>query len=247
MRTTATFLAFGRNDLVSIRRDSLLRMLIVAPFAYAALVRFPVPPLTELLDQRYGVDLVAYYPLIVSFFTVLGQAAILGALAGLLLLDEKDTATLHAVRVTPASLTGFAAYRVTTVIAAVTVYTVVSTSLSGLMAWSTLPGTAAAGLCAGLVAAGVALSMALIADNKVEGMAVVRALGLLLLGLPMLPYFIPTPWEWLFGLLPSYWPAKIYWVAAKGGTLWPYLLIGVAYNAAVLTLLLRGYSRRHFT
>ncbi|GAB2505177.1 ABC transporter permease [Nocardiopsis aegyptia] len=245
MSTVNALRAFGRNDLAGIRRDSMLRVLVFAPLVYAGIVRFALPPLTAVLDERYGFDLVPYHPLILSQFLMLGPAAILGALAGLMLLDEKDTGTLHALRVTPVPLSTFAAYRIATLILVCTLFVVLSLALSGYVPAAQLPGAALAGLCSGLTAALVAVLMALVADNKVEGLAVVRAVGMIVFGLPVLPWFVPGGWELLFGVLPSYWPAKIFWVVAGGGTLWPWLLAGLAVNGLALALLMRAFSRRN--
>ncbi|MFW5415681.1 hypothetical protein J0910_03520 [Nocardiopsis sp. CNT-189] len=242
----ASVRAFGRNDLIGLRRDSMLRFLAVAPFFYLALVRFTLPPLTEMLDQRYGFDLVPYHPLIVSMFLVLGPPAVLGALAGLMLLEEKDSGTLQALRVTPVTMPVFALYRVATLVAVTTVFITVAVGLSGFMpAGGGLAGTAAAALSASLTAAVVAVLMAMVARNKLEGLAVVRGIGTLLFALPLLPWFIPGAWGLAFGVLPSYWAVKVFWVAAEGGAVWPWLLGGIAVNGAYLALLLWGFDRRN--
>jgi fluoroquinolone transport system permease protein len=243
--TAAALRAFGRNDLAGIRRDSMLRVLVFAPLVYAAMVRFALPPLTTLLDERYGFDLVPYHPLILSLLLMLGPAAILGALAGLMLLDEKDTGTLHALRVTPVPLAVFAAYRIATLVVVCALFVVLMMALSGYVPAERLPGVALAGLCSGLTAALLAVLMALAASNKVEGLAVVRAVGMFVFGLPILPWFVPDGWELLFGILPSYWPARIFWVVAEGGTVWPWLLAGLAVNGLALALLTRAFARRN--
>ena len=61
------------------------------------------------------------------------------------------------------------------------------------------------------------------ANNKIQGLAVVRALGMLIAGLPCLPWFIDSAWNLAFGVLPPYWAAKAFWVASDHGTWWPYL------------------------
>ena len=52
----------------------------------------------------------------------------------------------------------------------------------------------------------------------------VRALGMLIAGLPCLPWFIDSAWNLAFGVLPPYWAAKAFWVASDHGAWWPYLL-----------------------
>ena len=70
-------------------------------------------------------------------------------------------------------------------------------------------------------------------NNKIQGLAAVRGLGMLIAGLPCLPWFIHSSWNLAFGVLPPYWAAKAFWVASEHGTWWPFLLAGVAYNIAI--------------
>ncbi len=79
------------------------------------------------------------------------------------------------------------------------------------------------GLLAGLSAVVSMLLILAMANNKIQGLAMVRALGMLIAGLPCLPWFIDSPWNMAFGVLPPYWAAKAFWVASDHGTWWPYL------------------------
>ena len=75
-----------------------------------------------------------------------------------------------------------------------------------------------------------------------------RALGMLIAGLPCLPWFIDSAWNLAFGVLPPYWAAKAFWVASDHGTWWPYLVGGVVYNLAVAwPLFLRFVAKHHLT
>jgi fluoroquinolone transport system permease protein len=69
----------------------------------------------------------------------------------------------------------------------------------------------------------------------------VRVLGMLIAGLPCLPWFIDSAWNLAFGVLPPYWAAKAFWVASDHGAWWPYLLVGVIYNLAVARPLFRRF------
>jgi fluoroquinolone transport system permease protein len=71
------------------------------------------------------------------------------------------------------------------------------------------------------------------ASNMIQGIAMVRALGMVIAGLPWVPWFIDSAWNLAFGVLPPYCAAKPFWVASAHGTWWPYLLVGVVYNLAV--------------
>ena len=78
----------------------------------------------------------------------------------------------------------------------------------------------------------------------VDTVALTKALGVLLAA-PLLAYFVPPPWQWLFGLVPLYWPAKLLWLLHAGQAgLWPVLLLGLLYQGLVLAALLRRFNRR---
>jgi fluoroquinolone transport system permease protein len=94
-------------------------------------------------------------------------------------------------------------------------------------------------LLSGLLSAVFAMALATFAANKVEGMAVIKGLATLMLG-PLAAYFIHSDWQILFGLLPTYWPAKAFWVASEGEAFWPYTLAGAVY---ILVLLVVFWSR----
>lgn len=88
-----------------------------------------------------------------------------------------------------------------------------------------------------------ALLLAAFATNKVQGFALTKALGVLLVP-PVLAYFVPAPWQWLFGLDPLYWPAKLLWLLHAGqASYWLYLFIGLLYQFLLLIILLRRFNR----
>ena len=80
-----------------------------------------------------------------------------------------------------------------------------------------------------------------VASNKIQGIAMIRALGMLIAGLPCLPWFIDSAWNLAFGVLPPYWAAKTFWVASDHGIWWPYLVVGVVYNLIIAWLLFRRF------
>lgn len=225
--------AFGRNDIRGTYRDPLLIMIVVAPVIWTTGVVILVPQFTELVLERYDFDLVPYYPLVLTALLLLTSIVIAAALAAFLVLDEVDAGTLTALRVTPVPLSTFFAYRAGTVMVVTAVYVVATLSCSGLLEPGLIPALVPIGLLAGLSAVVTLLLIVAVASNKIQGIAMVRALGMLTAGLPCLPWFIDSAWNVAFGVLPAYWAAKAFWVASDHGTWWPYVLVGVVYNLAV--------------
>ena len=240
----SAFAAFGRNDLRNVRRDSILVTVVLGPFAYAAAV-WLVPALSEHVATVYGFDLAPFYPAITSAFQVLGPLMLLGAMCGLLLLEDKDQHTLAALRVTPVPIHVYALYRAAVTVALTTTSVIATLALSPIFPAALLVTAVPIGVLAGLNAVLVGLLMAAAANNKVEGLAIIRAIGVLVLLIPHIPFFadFDLSTELLFGIVPSYWPAKALWQLMHGGPMWPYLLAGAVYTLALAVPLLRRLAR----
>lgn len=87
--------------------------------------------------------------------------------------------------------------------------------------------------------------MASLGRNKIEGLAVMRVIGLALFSVTLIPFFfLDASWQLAFGILPPYWPLRAFWAAMDGGTYWPYVVAGLAYNTLFSLTLLKVLSRR---
>ena len=170
-------------------------MIVVAPVIWTTGVVVLTPLFTEMLADRYEFDLVPYYPLVLTAFLLLTSIIIVGGLASFLVLDEVDAGTLTVLRVTPVPLSTFFAYRAATVMVVTTVYVIATMSFSGILQPGLVPALIPIGLLAGLSAVVTLLLIVAVANNKIQGMAMVRALGMLIAGLPCLPWFIDSALE----------------------------------------------------
>jgi fluoroquinolone transport system permease protein len=237
--------AFGRNDIRGTYRDPLLWMIVVAPVIWTTGVAIFTPMFTEMLSERYDFDLVPYYPLVLTAFLLLTSIIITGAIAAFLVLDEMDAGTMTALRVTPVPLSTFFAYRAATVMVVTTIYVIATLSFSGILEPGLLPALIPIGLLSGLTAVVCLLLIVVVANNKIQGIAMVRTLGMLMAGLPALPWFIDSAWHLAFGVLPPYWAAKAFFVASDHGTWWPYVVVGAVYNLAVAWALFRRFLAKN--
>jgi len=250
MRAISVVKALGPIDLRSVRRDALLGWIVAMPLALAALLRLAIPPLTERLLETNGFDLRPLYPLISGFFLVMMVPAILGMVIGFLLLDERDSDTLTALRVTPLTMTQYLAYRIAVPMAASVLLLFVAMPLAGLgmPGWGPLLLVA---LSAAPLAPLFALFLVAFAENKVQGFALMKAAGMALM-LPMVAFFVRPAWQIAFGPLPTYWSLKLYMLLAGNsaiggassgavGEALLYLLGGLAYQSALIMLLLRRF------
>ncbi len=237
--------AFGRNDIRGTYRDPLLVMLVLAPVIWTVGTIVVVPLLTTTLARRYDFDLTPYYPLVLTGLLLLTSIIIVGGLGAFLVLDEIDSGTLTALRVTPVSLASFLAYRATTVVVITTVYVVATISLSGIARPGLVPALVPIGFVTGLSSVVTLLLIVAAASNKIQGIAMLRLLGLVIAGLPCLAWFVDSPWNLAFGVLPPYWPAKAFWVASEHGTWWPYLVVGIVVSTGLAWPLLRRFITKN--
>ena len=88
-----------------------------------------------------------------------------------------------------------------------------------------------------------ALFLAAFARNKVEGFALMKAAGIVNWP-PLIAWWVDPPAQLLFGLVPTYWPAKVYWELADGGSAAGYALLGMGYLALLVVLFQRRFERR---
>lgn len=227
-------------DWRNIRRDSLLMWIPFLPLYLAAIIRWGVPALNGFLLRTTGFDLQPWYFLIMSGFVV-SLSGTIGTVTGFLLLDERDEGVLDAMLVTPVSAPAYVAYRVTTPLLAGVVATVACYPICAIvpLPWADLIAAAALG---GFSAPFTALYLASFADNKVTGFALAKLMGNVQV-LPVVAFFVPMPWQILFGLFPTYWPMKMVWLAADGEPYASWLVAGLAVNVIAVGLLIRRFDR----
>ncbi len=234
--------ALTLGDLRNIRRDPLLSLLAFYPWIIALVLRWLIPFLAAGLASAPALqfDLQPYYGLLTSFFSTLLVPQLIGYMAGFLLLDERDDGTLTALRVTPLPLAGYLLQKLLlpVLLSALAVYIFVPVvDLVTVSYWPLLPIAGVAALTAPIFA----LLLAAFASNKVQGLAVMKGLSLLLVS-PIAAYFVPSPWQWLFGFSPTFWPAKAFWQLIDGSPWWPTLLGGLLLNSLLLWWLLRRFQ-----
>ena len=242
MKMTQVFKSLGPIDARNVRRDSLANWMIFIPFLPAFFIRWALPPLSHGVLVRYGLDLTPYYPLIMSFFFILLNPILFGMVIGMLLLDERDDHTLTALQVTPLSLNNYLAYRISAPILLSVVITIAIYPIAnlGVMNFKALLIAAAA---ASPMVPIFALALSSIAQNKVQGFALMKASGAFLMP-SLIAFFIHSKWELAFGLFPTYWPIKAYWLASAGEPgAGLYVLIGLAYQGILLWLLVRHFNK----
>lgn len=236
------FAALVKGDFINIVRDPMLRLFIFMPLFIPLLFRILVQNGSRLLREYTGFELSPYYLLIVSI-VILMAPLILGTAIGFVLLDERDENILSFIAVTPLGKRGQLAYKLSIAVLISFICTYLSLFLTGLV--EILPvHLLPVALMAALEAPFITLFITAFASNKVEGLVMSKATGLLMTG-PLLAYFVPEPWSHLALIFPTTWVARAFQAGYE--SLGPFLLYnggGFLVHILVLFLFLRIYERR---
>jgi fluoroquinolone transport system permease protein len=242
MNALSVLQALGPIDAKNIRRDEMLRWIVVAPIALALALRWLAPLLLTRIETIINVNFMAYYEPFAAFMIILLTPYLAGIVIGFLLLDQRDDGTLTALQVTPLSLNGYLVYRLAVPMVVSVLATLVAAPLSGVvdLGMGKLMGTA---VSAAPLAPIFALLLASLAQNKVQGFALAKVAGVILIP-PMIAYFITSPWQIVFGIFPTYWPAMTLWSAQAGDPIfWFYWSVGLVYQFVFLALLTRRFNQ----
>jgi fluoroquinolone transport system permease protein len=242
MKMTQIFRALGPIDLKSVGRDSLLRWMVFLPLVLAAAARWAMPPIIRWIGNLFAVDLLPYYSPIMGYALIVLTPFLAATVVGFLLLDQRDDGTLTALQVTPLSLNGYLLYRLATPMLAGILATMIVIPLSGVISIAPIPLLLVV-VGAAPLAPLMAVILAVIAQNKVQGFAVLKVSSIVLLP-PMIAYFVQGPWHLLLALVPTYWPAMMLWTAVPyNPSFWFFWSAGLAYQMLLLAVVVRRFNR----
>lgn len=240
---------FGRNDVKLISRDHFLVFMFVFVVIIAMALRFGLPWLDAHLaksgvlpNDEIAKSLSDFYPMLMAFFVFFQGPLMAGAIFGFSLLDEKDDDTIKAMLVTPVPFNTYVMYRISVpmVIAfLIVVFQMLVINQSLIPFWQLLLISAGASLTGPIAA----LFYAVTAENKVQGFAIAKFVGLagsiILLG-----WFVAEPWQWLCAIFPPFVICKAYWMALAGNDLWPAALaLGILLQCGLLAILVKRFNK----
>lgn len=229
------------SDVKNISRDYIMLLGFFAPVLIGIVFKFAVPPITTLLKTELNFDLTPFYTLIISFLPILAPG-IIGMIIGLKLLDEKDENVLEVIAITPLRKSGYIAYRTLSsaiISFVITLLVIPFVGLGNVNFVAIIPVV----LMACIETPIMALLLAAIAKNKVEGLAIAKFTGVLFMT-PFVVEFIKSDWQYAFGVLPTYWVAKSFFESYNIGLgYWISLAVGFAVHLIILWLLVRRFNR----
>lgn len=222
----------------SISKDYMMLACLFAPILIGLALRFGIPALETLLCAELGraAVLLPYYALFDLFLAVMTPLMLV--FSGIMvILEEIDNGTAKYLMVTPLGRRGYLLSRIGVLALLSIGYNALMLALftlSGMPAWMLLLST----LCAAALGIVIALMVIAFAANKVEGMALVKLGGLMLLGM-LAAYFVPGAAKYIGAVLPTFWMAQMVRMDAA----W-YALAALAVSAVWALCLFRRFKRK---
>ncbi|UNC93016.1 hypothetical protein [Candidatus Contubernalis alkaliaceticus] len=242
MKTIQVIKILGKNDLKNIMRDDYISYLIFMPLGLGLLLRWGLPAVLDALGTYFASDLSSYYAVIAVCSVLLLLPIISGAIAGFLHLDQKDNKITSVLLLTPVSPRQYMLYNLLLPFFGSLLGTWLALLLAnpadlGLLRLFVLS------LSASPLAPLLAFAVACFAENKIQGFAMMKGTIALWIA-PISAFYISPPWQYLLGIIPLYWPCRLYQVIAEGKPILPTFLAGWLYSGILLYLLLKLFDRK---
>ena len=202
-------LALSINDFRNIFRERILYFMFVgAPVIMFLAARYVIP----LLGDHFPV-IAPYYGfiLMLQIFNVVGG---IGFVVASIILDERDEDVLTMLKITPITANFFIAYRLLFSVLISFLYGLAMILFTGLVEMTVGQAVLSAFLLAAVTPI-IVLTLATFSSNKVEGLAIYKALNLVLT-LPAVSFFLATKFQYFFWVIPVYWSFRWFMEGVDG-------------------------------
>lgn len=218
---------FLKSEIKKSLRDPLVSFMIFYPLLFGFLGRYLIPYLTK--NTIYNIEL--YSDIILVTLTSM-IPVIYGATIGFSLLDDRDDSVFLSLEVTPLSIHQFLSFRMLLVF-------VFSFLASAFVLWFSnlghlyLSQILTISFLFSLSAPPIGLFINVFANNKIEGFAMMKATGILII-VPLASLFFHDIKELFFALSPGFFAAKALSVLIREKSSYlnyqTYLICGLLYN-----------------
>ncbi len=219
------------NDFKLIFREPSLRIFLVLPFLLLLIVNYFLPFLME----KYEV-ISLYIPYVLMGATT-QTSTMFSFIYSMVFIDEKDTQVAKVYGVLPINQLYYILLRLLIPFLLATFFTLLILWTQPFYNLPLLPCLALAFLTA-FVAPLVALVVAALAKNKMEGMTWIKAFNFPII-LPILSFFVPAAYSICFAIAPTYWAFQALNDLIQNSSSALHLAIGFIYSCVLLVFLAR--------
>lgn len=196
-----------KQFLCQITKDAMLLLVCTAPFLFGFFIRFGIPFVEKLLTEYYN-NVAVLFPYYLIFDLLLAVLApmMYGFVSAMVILGDMDDGITSYMSVTPLGKNGYLYSKLgfpVIISFIITIFVLFVFSLTKISLGMTI-GLAMLTSILGFIMSIMVIS---ISTNKVEGMAVMKLSGILVLGI-FAPFFITGNIQYLLFFFPSLWIAK---------------------------------------
>ena len=236
------YINFVKSELKKWFRDSLMKFMLIYPVILGFIARFIVPKIatTSGFTVQEAADLILG-------ILILLVPHIFGAIIGFSILDDRDDNIFTSIKVTPLNIINFLLFKVLTVFIlsfAACFFVIWFSNIWTLTYYEII-------VLALLAAFGAPISGLLInvfAKNKIEGFAIMKGTGIILV-FPIVALFFIDIRELFFSFAPGFWVVKALSSIVRGKgllflTFRQYYLIGIIYLSILNILLFKLFIRK---
>ncbi|MCT4606481.1 MAG: ABC transporter permease [Marinisporobacter sp.] len=234
--------SFIKSEFKKWKRDPLMGFMIFYPVIFGVIGRYLLPFIAE--NSDFHIKL--YADLIVVILTLM-TPQIYGGLIAFSILEDRDDHIFTSIRVTPLSIHQFLSFRLIIV-------TILSFLACVYVMWFSdigdfsMKNIVSISLLASLAAPMTGLLINVLSNNKIEGFAVMKGTGIILI-FPIIALFFIDKKEFLFSFAPGFWPAKAISSLIRGKgllllTYYQYYFIGFVYILLLNVMVYRIFLRK---
>lgn len=208
MKTYYKGLYFSFKQFIKqISKDAMLFLICFAPILYILLLRYGLPIAEKTLIDYFDLkDILSPYYLMFDLFLAVLAPAMFSYASAMVILGEIDDGITNYFSVTPVGKEGYLISRLVIPLIFSLLITIISLrvySLTTILLSETIILSIISTML-GYIMCMIVISMS---SNKVEGLAVMKLSGLLLMGIPV-PFFITSDIQYIASFLPSLWLSK---------------------------------------
>jgi len=223
-----------------IASDAMLFLACLAPVLYGFFIKFGIPFAEKFLTEYFNkVEVLLPYYLLFDLFMVVLTPMMFSFASSMVILGEIDDGITNYMSVTPLGRGGYLISRLVLPLAFSFFVSIISLNVFSLtrISFEVIIGLSILSSISGFITSMLVVS---ISGNKVEGMAVTKLSGILMIGI-VLPFFVSERIQYLLFLLPSLWVAKF---ALENSFL--YFMICIAVSLGWVLILLNRFMRKVF-
>ncbi|WP_236909896.1 ABC transporter permease [Clostridium sp. Cult3] len=192
---------FIKAEIKKWSRDSMMGFMAMYPFVFGLMGRYFVPWIAE----RSGFNVDIYADLIIVILTLMVPISF-GALIAFSILEDRDDNIFLSIKTTPLSIGQFLSFRFLIILVLSYITTVFVIWFSDIGDFP-LKNILAISILASLEAPMYGLMINALSNNKIEGFAIMKALGTLII-FPIVALFFVDKKELFFSFAPGFWAAK---------------------------------------